>query len=383
MSEINKVSQKLLAEGWTQDQTPPGMKPWDSFYGGWTYRPDARRGVVFESPCGLLWQRSEISYSGTMYFMGISWTEENDLITAFCPHYERTERCELNHPVLEASEIAGCHYEKLCYCALHETDKAWDYEHSAKRVEDEAEKRKGDRWEAFRKSRGGRVCIHHSRYNRHTGEWTMTYDPQHNCHCGSGAFCPVLGKTLSEDHGNVFFDRKLTWTVKGDGFLPDEQKSSVTRGVKLLKKATSMTICEVIAKTCREDLEWTERMNRHTDITFGKLDSVEVLNIRAESKAGRDLQEDLQLISEGVEIVHASDLDAKSKAQNHEKRESAKFNRRRQMEKLLRGKGWSALNEYERRRVRKLLESEEIRQIEAERHDRESGIGVNISLFEE
>ena len=30
----NLISQKLLAEGWTKELTPPGMKPWDDFYGG-------------------------------------------------------------------------------------------------------------------------------------------------------------------------------------------------------------------------------------------------------------------------------------------------------------------------------------------------------------
>ena len=83
--KTNLASQKLLDEGWTKDQTPPGMRPWSDFEGGWTYRYDARRNVVFETPCGLLYKRDQLSMSGHMSYMGIEWTEENDNMTVMCP----------------------------------------------------------------------------------------------------------------------------------------------------------------------------------------------------------------------------------------------------------------------------------------------------------
>ena len=121
--EINKLSQHLLAEGWTEDQTPPGCNPRNRFYGGWTYRYQSRLNTVFETPCGLLLQRTEISHSGSMGYMGIEWMEENDNSTIICPYYDRTAPCKLNHPLLEAQGNAGCHYESLHFCAVHETDK--------------------------------------------------------------------------------------------------------------------------------------------------------------------------------------------------------------------------------------------------------------------
>lgn len=68
--ETNKLSQRLLAEGWTKDQTPPGLRPWRDFDGGWTYEYRQRLDVVFEAPCGLLWKRNEVSPCGHMSFMG-------------------------------------------------------------------------------------------------------------------------------------------------------------------------------------------------------------------------------------------------------------------------------------------------------------------------
>lgn len=99
--EINKLTQRLLNEGYTEDQTPPGCNPWNRFYGGWTYNYRNRLNTVFETPCGLLVKRTEIGHSGAMGYMGIDWTEENDNVTILCPHYSRNGTCELNHPLLE------------------------------------------------------------------------------------------------------------------------------------------------------------------------------------------------------------------------------------------------------------------------------------------
>lgn len=384
MRETNQVSLKLLQEGWTKDQTPPGMKPWNDFYGGWTYAPDARRNVVFASPCGLLWQRAEVSYSGTMYYMGVDWTEENDCIAALCPHYDRTEPCEVNHPLLEEHACGGCHYENLHFCALHETDASYTYEKSAKRVIDEAEHRAEEQWAAFSEARGGRVCRTQSCYNRRTGEWSMTYDPMRCTQMGC-RFCSVLNKDLSDKRGNVFYDVTTRWTVHGAGLYPDEQKSSVTKGVKWLKRPSSLTICEAIVKACREDIAKREKMRRHVDLFLGRIDSVEVSNIRAEIKAGRDLEQDLKDLAAGMEVHHQADDLAAAKAAEKAKRSETFEKHRREQEKKIRKRGWDSLDSFEKRKARKYLEPEEIEQIEAvykeEARLAAAGIGENYSLF--
>ena len=112
MKDHNKLTERLLAEGWTQDQTPPGCKPWNQWYGGWQYDYRSRIGTVFETPCGLLYKREELSHSGYMSYMGVDWTEENDCMTVLCPHYDREGPCSLNHPLLQES-VAGCRGEGL------------------------------------------------------------------------------------------------------------------------------------------------------------------------------------------------------------------------------------------------------------------------------
>ena len=94
--ETNKLTQRLLTEGWKKDQTPPGCRPWNKYHGGWEYAYHSRLNVTFETPCGLILKRTELSHSGYMSYMGIDWTEENDNMTVLCPYYDKGH-CELNH----------------------------------------------------------------------------------------------------------------------------------------------------------------------------------------------------------------------------------------------------------------------------------------------
>ena len=385
MSEINKISQKLRSEGWTQDQTPPGMKPWNKWNGGWEYQPQKRRDVVFEAPCGLLYKRDELSYSGHMSFMGVEWTEENDCITTICPYYGKKEPCLNNDPLLESMHV-GCHDEKLHFCALHETDKPFCYEQSARRILDEAERLKEERWETFSQARGGRACKEQSRYNRSTGEWSTFYDPMRCTQMGC-SYCKILGKELSKQRGNVFYDVRVDWTVKGGGLLPDEKRTSITKGIKFLKRPCSITLCEAIVKTCTEDMTQREAMRRHLDLFLGRIDSVEVFNIRAEIKEGRDLQQDLKDLADGIEIHHAADDLAVAAQTKRKRRDERKKQNRAKAEKLIRREGYRNLSTFDQRWVKKHLEPEEIRRIEQERAaqeaDKAAGIGQNISLFED
>ncbi len=37
MKEVNKLTLRLLAEGYVPEDTPPGMRKYDPYEGGWTY----------------------------------------------------------------------------------------------------------------------------------------------------------------------------------------------------------------------------------------------------------------------------------------------------------------------------------------------------------
>jgi len=363
--KTNLASQKLLSEGWTRDQTPPGMKPWNDFEGGWTYRYDTRKDVVFETPCGLLYKRNQLSMSGHMSYMGIEWTEENDNMTVMCPHYSRTQLCELNHPLLERCS-AGAHYEKLHFCAVHETDRAWDYEQSGQKIKDDMEKVKEKLWEEFSRQHHGRVCLYQCRFNRTDQTWTAIYDPL-QCNTYNCARCVVLDKELSPQKANVIYDVKVTWVKKGVGMLPDEEKASITKGLKFLDHPKSVTVCNSIARVCKDDIQRREEMRRHMDIFLGKVKSVEVMNIRVERKVGRDLLQDLKDVEAGIEVIHASDLEAAQKEAKHQRRVKAAEQRQKKMEKKIISSGYEALDTFEQRRARKILGKEKIAILEEER----------------
>ena len=44
MSELNELTRRLLAEGYTPEDTPPGMQAYKQHEGGWTY--EDRKSVV-------------------------------------------------------------------------------------------------------------------------------------------------------------------------------------------------------------------------------------------------------------------------------------------------------------------------------------------------
>lgn len=384
--DTNKLSLRLLAEGWTKEQTPPGCHPWNQFYGGWTYDYESRMDCVFETPCGLLYQRKELSHSGTMSYVGIDWTEENDCLATLCPRYSRTEMCRLNHPLLEERPTAGCHYEKLHFCAVHETDKPYSYEDSAQRVIDQEAKEKERLWMEFSASHHGRVCRHQSRYNRGTREWSMRYDPEDCGRLGGCVRCEVIQKDLSPKKGNVLCDEKRTWIEKGHGLFPDEVRTVITKGIKVTPKPVSLTVCEIIVKTGAKEFQSLYMLNRHHEMFFDKSLKIELLNFRVveRGKKKRDLAQDLRDIAAGVEVVHEADRLEEAKAQKRARREKAKKDKERRAKKKLADRIMAADDETAEllKRVSKWeLGAEETEKLYQLRADRAAGVGEQITLF--
>lgn len=48
---------RLLAAGWTPEDTPPGTRPYKDYDGGWTYTGEAIRSMVWETPYGLIYAK--------------------------------------------------------------------------------------------------------------------------------------------------------------------------------------------------------------------------------------------------------------------------------------------------------------------------------------
>lgn len=361
MSEVNKISRKLLAEGWTKDQTPPDMHPWNDFDGGWSWKTSARMNTVFSTPCGLLLRRRDFG-NGSMSFMGVDWTEENDNYAVLCPYFGRG-RCELNDPLLEDHPMGGGSGELLYFCPIHETNEPFDYERSREKVFDDGEKVKEERWKAFQETRGGRVCRVHSRYNRSTGEWSFRYDPMM---CLSCSYCTVLGKENSPKTANVFYDLKIVSVVQGEGMFPDEERVSITKGLKFLEHPRSETVCEAISKLCRDEIVRKETMRRNMDIFLGRIKSIEVLNVRVERRESRDLLQDLRDVQEGIDVKHASDMEAAAQAKKKDDRAARQKKREERLRKAVKQNGYENLEGYMKHRVNRSFSKLEIRKMEKE-----------------
>lgn len=353
--EANKLTQRLLTEGWKKDQTPPGCKPWNKYHGGWEYAYHSRLNVTFETPCGLILKRTELSHSGYMSYMGIDWTEENDNMTVLCPYYDKGH-CELNHPLLEeGNACGGAHYEQLRFCAVHESDKPWTYETSVQRVRDLAEQEKDRLWEEFSARKGGRVCRHQCRYNRRTKKWTPAYHPG-QCAGNGCTYCVVLQKEIDPSkRGFVFYDVKRTIPISGEGLFEAFEQVTLTKGKKLFDKPIPLALCEAIVKYGLHDAKSRLRLNIHSELFFNPTRKVEFINFRAEKKAGRDLLKDLKDIQDGISVIHEVDVQKEKTDSKRQRRAKAAQLKVVALERKILAQGLSGITGFQRERYEKIL----------------------------
>ena len=357
MKEINELTRRLLAEGYTPEDTPPGTNEYQPYYGGWTYTSQALNGMVFETPCGLLVQGSHFT-NGYMSSQGVDWRPENDNPVVTCPRFAEGP-CQLRHPLLQAQYYCSRPGEVICQCNCHPTSRPYTFEGSLdeahKRVWQEAD----EIWRLFQSEHKGRVCRQQSHYHRTTKVWSTQYNPI-DCaqQCVACTHCVVLDRDIVPQKGNVFYDVKKTWIEKGTGLFPDEQRVSLEKGIKLLKKTVSMTICDAIVQYGWQYI--VERvMHRHwTEMYFDPTLKIEVINLRAARIDARDIFQDLEDIANGFQVVHASDKLKAAKAQKKARRAAAKNQRIRKVEQKILSFGLYGLDDIWRRRAEKLLDAE-------------------------
>lgn len=355
MTQYNCLTLQLLQEGWTKNDTPPLCKPWNKWYGGWEYDYRQVSDFVFETPCGLLIQQADMDRSGYMSYMGVDWTEENDCSTIICPRYSRTEQCRLNHPLLEEHEAAGCHYEHLTFCAVHRTGRVYDYDHSVQKVIDQAKAEEEMLWDAFRASHGGRVCRHHSRYNRRTKTWSIMYNPRNCAHyAASCGHCSILDVDVDTTRANVYYDVKRSWTEPADGLIPEKRRMSVTKGYKVFEKNVPLTVCEAVVKYGRKDIREMFAQNHSWDMYQDHSLRLELINFRAKRVDTRDLMQDLEDVAAGIEVFHKTDNDKAITEQKNQRKEMAKLKKIARMEKDVISR-FDELEEYRRKRIYKTL----------------------------
>lgn len=399
--EYNLLTQKLLAEGYTADNHPDYVyvgrtcadkeNPLNNLNGGFEYYRWHVYEKAFRTPCGLMCKGT--SCMSSLAVNGAEFSFENDLATVHCPHHICD--CELKDKRLLNTNSAI-----KDWCNVHMTDEEYQYEGSLEAVlklwDDQIRRDKI----SYAMQRKGHVCSNHMYYDRDTKEWKFHYDPgvcarlrcNGNCRdVWSNGVCPVLGRELCKEKGNVYYDIKTTRRCHElDGTLFEGKiETVVKKGNRVFDHSVNMDICRNYAKLCQDEIRWKVRSNYHEMIFFaeyhGREFSVEVLNIRAEKKESRDLMQDLQDIRDGITIVHASDMDKRDKERKKEKRAQNKEKRIAAMEKKIISVGYENMDQFEQNRACKLISFERLDELEEIRQKKlkeEQEKPIQLSLFD-
>ena len=382
MTELNELTKRLFTEGWTKENHPNWVKDFNKWYGGFEYTIEAQRKLVFETPCGLLVKGSHWN-TGYMSYMGVDWTIENYNPTLNCPY--RNDNCVKRHKLLQ-EKAHGTGRMKIVFCDCHLTSCAYDYEKSIDKILDEQEERKAQLHKEFTETH--RSCPFQDSFNEIKGKWQLRYDP-FTCATNICQYCSVLRRDLSDKKGNVFYDLKTTRRGEDKGLFTQEYETQIIKGKRLFEKNINLTIAEIIAKSFKYKIREKVNMKYHAELFFneyyGKYFKVEVLNVRAEKRVSRDLEQDLKDIAEGYTVSHESDLIAEEKEQKRIKRDETQNKKAERLIKTVFEKGYDRLNDTELRRLKKftrngLIDLKEIN--EADKNGKKQRQIQQLSLFQ-
>jgi hypothetical protein len=333
---MNKLTERLLAEGYTKENHPDHVawSNWKDF----EYTHQYLAGTVWETPCGLL-KKGINSYSH-MSHMGIDYCPENDNPRFGCPYYDE-KPCPHR---IDTNKMWGCN------CIYHQTDKSYNYEQSVEKLWDEWNKIQSEAWQKITSEYGYCACMIWDRPSR---QYKPKYDVDNCIHANcQNEICAITKKERNLEKVNIYYDI-LRVTRYKQGLLDHEIKS-LEKGVKKFASPVSRTDAEIWLKLNKDEFEpkrnSQDRSNLHFSqyhgkTGFGEYDWFEFTlipqNIRIEKREARDLMQDLKDAQEGIEITHASDLiKAKKQAKRDAKiaRQEAKENKViKNMKKLLNG----------------------------------------------
>lgn len=398
MSKYNRLTERLLEEGYTAENYPKDRvhiahhyhaddDPLDNYYGGFEYNRIYRDSLVYKTGCGMYVKGRNV-LSG-MGYNHEDWCHENDNPVIRCP-FDKAE-CKANDPRLYGMHGGGLCIH--CWCVCHRTDDSYDYEHSFEKCEKDRQEEKTRKYEEFVRKRHGRVCERHAYYDERTREWNLIYEPRS---CGSicfsqNGFCPILNKQLDKKKGNVYYDLmtmgKNHYVGNQISLFEKSEWKSIKKGLKVFDRPVSLDICKAFVKVQKDSILERWKLNHHADLFFDKSLKVEVQNIRAEAKESRNLMQDLQDIRDGYEISHASDAEKAKKRAKKEKNDMARKKRIEKLEKKLIEVGYQNLPEtsLDRAHADKWIDSErldELERIHQKKIKEEQEKPVQLSLFD-
>ena len=359
--KLNLLTQELLLAGYSEENYPDyvqmptggyGKSLSDNTSGGFEFKRDYLAKQYYQTGCGLyVTERNCIS---DMWYMNVNWCFENDNVLIHCPYHKK--KCQMNNPILSGMEPA------FCFCSCHMAVK-YEYENSVEKLLKKQEQEKEELYERFKTGHQGKICRNHMYYDPGERKWSFRYDPLKCVSRCYSDYCPVRSRSLAGEKGNVFYDVRVS-TVRRDGSLFDgEPFVHVIKGIKLLKKRVSMDICRAAAASdsTREAIFRREWWNRYSMQKLYDPDlKVEIINIRAERRGCRDLEQDLEDIRNGILVVHDSD---RIEAQKEQKR-GRKRKRQELLERRIEKNGYESLDKAKRRQAEKQIGKERIKELD-------------------
>lgn len=329
---LNDLTRQLYAQGYTRENHPDTVywSDWQNF----GYKWETALGFTWETPCGLLIQGNSSMgrnvASSECFYQHVWYCPENDNPLLRCPYLRKG--CEHIPPGL-----------KLIMCPCHQTDKPYDYEHSAEKVEAE---RNQEAHKQYMELTGGVYCACVVGNNGYEGGWyEVKYDVEQCIQQGcKNPVCAIRKQPRNLKKVNVFYDIRRTWITR-IGFL-EEKKVEVTKGVKVFARPVAQTDAEIWLKVKEHEAsplnnyavieqpkktledrrqEYFSHMHRHYDERYDYFEfHYEVENIRIARSEQRDLLQDLRDAAEGIEVVHEID---KIKARAAKKRAAREYRR--------------------------------------------------------
>ena len=314
--QLNALTQHLYEQGYTRERHPDTVywSDWQNF----GYKWEIMLGFTWETPCGLLIEgQSDVGRSLAscdVFYQHVWYCPENDNPLMLCPHGRKD--CE--------------HIPKglpLVMCPCHQTQRSYVYECSVEKIEAEQTK---EAHREYMEITGGSYCacvVNHNGYAG--GRCEIKYDVAMciQCQC-KNPVCVIRKQPRDLSKVNIFYDVRRTWITR-IGFLK-EKKVEVTKGLKLFKRPVARTDAEIWLKTReakrnpltsqsvieqpkktpedRRQEYFSKHHRKYSGYDYFEF-HYEVENIRIARSEQRDLLQDLQDTAEGIEVVHAIDLD--------------------------------------------------------------------------
>ena len=393
VNEINALTRRLYAEGYTRENHPDTVY-WSDFQ-NLGYKWETMLGFTWETPCGLLIQgESDIGRGlacGDAAYQGVWYCPENNNPLLQCP-YEKKD-CPFipaGFPVAE--------------CPCRQTEREYDYRQSVEKAEAERrQKQKANK--RYMEIEPGCYCSCIVGSNGFQGGRVEVRYDMAKC-IGYGCtnhVCLVRKQQRDLSKVNVFYDIRRTWMTKV-GFLEDK-RVEVTKGVKVFDKSIAKTDAEIWLKVqeaafnpvhddsviqrprkTQEDRaqEYFTKMHRK----WPGYDYFEfhysIENVRIERREQRDILQDLRDVADGIEVVHEADKINAAKVQARARKEAGQQKNIQKMERMILSIGWDGMDDRKQRRAVKLLGWDRIDELCEMRKEKtpEEKKEEQISLFE-